>query len=102
MDFPSVLRVVLALAAVAGGMLALAYAMRRAGLVERLKGGAGGRLQIVDSLALDARRRAVLIACDGVEHLVILGPTGETVVAAAPTVDGAAPALRAVNTNAAA
>lgn len=38
------------------------------------------RLKIVEILALDARRRAVLLVRDNVEHLVILGPAGETVV----------------------
>ncbi len=38
------------------------------------------RLKIVDVLQLDARRRAVLIKRDETEHLVILGPNGETVV----------------------
>lgn len=38
------------------------------------------RLKIVESLALDARRRAVILRRDNREHLVILGPTGETVI----------------------
>lgn len=38
------------------------------------------RLKVVESLAIDSRRRAVLIQRDDTQHLVILGPTGETVV----------------------
>lgn len=38
------------------------------------------RLNIVETLPLDARRRLVLLRRDGVEHLVILGPSGETVI----------------------
>lgn len=38
------------------------------------------RLQVMEMTALDARRRLVLIRRDDREHLVILGPTGETVV----------------------
>lgn len=38
------------------------------------------RLKIVEVLPLDARRKAMLIARDDTEHLVILGPTGETVI----------------------
>ncbi len=38
------------------------------------------RLKIVEILPLDARRRAILLRRDDTEHLVILGPTGETVV----------------------
>jgi flagellar protein FliO/FliZ len=38
------------------------------------------RLKVVEILPLDARRRAVLLRRDDKEHLVILGPSGETVV----------------------
>jgi flagellar protein FliO/FliZ len=38
------------------------------------------RLKILEILPLDARRRAVLIARDDQEHLVILGAGSETVV----------------------
>ncbi len=38
------------------------------------------RIKIVETLPLDARRKAVLIRRDDVDHLVILGPSGETVV----------------------
>lgn len=40
------------------------------------------RLRIIEALPLDPRRKAVLLSRDGVEHLVILGPAGETVVEA--------------------
>lgn len=39
------------------------------------------RLNVVETLAIDARRRAVILSCDGREHLVILGANSETVVA---------------------
>ncbi len=42
--------------------------------------GAKRRLKIVETLPVGARHRAVLIKRDHVEHLVILGPTGDTVV----------------------
>ena len=38
------------------------------------------RLKIVETLSLDTRRRAIILQRDNVQHLVILGPTGETVV----------------------
>lgn len=38
------------------------------------------RLRIVESIMLDTRHRAVLLQRDDKEHLVILSPTGETVV----------------------
>ncbi len=40
------------------------------------------RLKIIEILPLDARRKAVLLRRDDTEHLVIFGPTGETVVEA--------------------
>ena len=42
--------------------------------------GAKRRLKIVEILPLDARRRLVLLRRDSVEHLVILGTDGETVI----------------------
>lgn len=38
------------------------------------------RLRVVESQALDARRRLVLLECDDKQHLVILGANGETVI----------------------
>jgi len=56
-------------------------------VLKRLNLGAAGmlpadkrRLKVLEILPLDARRKAVLLSRDGAEHLVILGPTGETVV----------------------
>lgn len=42
--------------------------------------GTRRRLRMREMLALDGRRRLVLIQRDDREHLVILGPNGETVV----------------------
>lgn len=61
-----------------------------AGLLARRLGYGGAtaaagrrrRLALVETLPLDPRRRAAILRCDGREHLIILGPTGETVVAA--------------------
>ena len=38
------------------------------------------RLKVSEMLSIDARRRLVLIQRDDREHLVILGPNGETVI----------------------
>jgi flagellar protein FliO/FliZ len=38
------------------------------------------RLRIVESIAIDSRRRAILLRRDDKEHLVILGHSSETVV----------------------
>ncbi len=79
MDIP---RLIAALTFVLALMGLLAFALRRYGT------GSGvlmlapktRRLKILESLPLDSRRRAVLIARDKKQHLVILGPNGETVI----------------------
>jgi flagellar protein FliO/FliZ len=45
-----------------------------------LFGKPGGRLKVVEVTAIDTRRRLVLVRRDGVEHLLLLGANGETVV----------------------
>ncbi|MBC7768320.1 MAG: flagellar biosynthetic protein FliO [Phycisphaerales bacterium] len=47
-----------------------------------LQGGASAprRLKLSESLMLDPRRRLVLVRCDGREHLILLGPSGDIVV----------------------
>ena len=73
-------RIFFALLAVLGMIGALAIAAKRYGLAQKLQGRAEKRLRLVETLALDQRRRAAIIACDGREHLVILDPSGVTVV----------------------
>ncbi|MBL3677575.1 MAG: FliO/MopB family protein [Alphaproteobacteria bacterium] len=79
MLWEEVLRAAGALALVLGLMGLAALAARRWGLAGP-QTPADARLSITASLPLDARRRAVLLKRDGVEHLVILGPGGETIV----------------------
>lgn len=67
----------LVLALMGGLTLVLRRVNARTGL--QMPGGKR-RLKIVEIMNIDPRRRLVLIRRDGVEHLVILGPTGETVV----------------------
>lgn len=80
-ELPQIVRLLLALAFVVALMGGLALLLKRLGL-----GGAPDvkptkrRLKIIESLALDARRRALLIQRDDKQHLVILGPNNETVV----------------------
>lgn len=83
MEGPEILRVAFGFVAVLGMIAAAAYAARKAGLAS-LPGAAGKkrRLAVSEMLPLDARRRLALIRCDDAEYLVILGPSGETLVAA--------------------
>ena len=75
------IRFLAALILVVGMMLGLGLIMRR---VQHGKGmgglGSKRRLRITEILPLDSRHRAILLRRDDREHLVILGPTGETVV----------------------
>lgn len=76
-----IIRMIAALVFVLGLMMGLNLIMRRVNARTGLHvPGQKRRLKIVESLTLDARRRLVLIRRDDREHLVILGPAGETVV----------------------
>lgn len=77
-----ILRMVLGLAAVIGMIGLAALAVRKAGLAS-FTGIAGKkrRLSLSEMLPLDARRRLALIRCDDREYLVVLGPSGETLIA---------------------
>ncbi|MCB1783234.1 MAG: flagellar biosynthetic protein FliO [Alphaproteobacteria bacterium] len=61
----------------------LALALKKLGLTsaQNIKQGEKRRLKIIESLPLDARRRAVILRCDDAEHLLILNANGETLVA---------------------
>lgn len=58
-----------------------AYVFKRLGLGGTVSTTANRkRLAVSEVMPLDSRRRAVLLKRDDKEHLVILGPSGETVV----------------------
>lgn len=69
----------LALAAVLGLILLIARALRGTGLMPRT-GAGGGRLGLVQVLALDPRRRLHLVRCDGRELLLLTGGTNDQVI----------------------
>lgn len=77
MDFGLYLRFLLALALVLALILALAWVVRRFGPGARLlpNPGRARRLSIVEATTVDARRRLVLLRRDGMEYLVLLGPS---------------------------
>ena len=81
-DLPQILRLVFALAFVLALMGGLALLLKRLGLSGTLPSVATDkrRLKIIEALPLDARRRLVLLQRDNSQHLVILGPNGETIV----------------------
>ncbi len=65
------------LAALAAVVL-LAWALGQWARRRGLAAPAAGRLSVAAACAVDARRRAVLIRCDGREALVLTGPAGDT------------------------
>ena len=66
---------------VIAAMLGLAWVLKRAGLAGHvLKVGQKRRLQVVESMPVDHRRRLMLVRRDDREHLILLGPDHATVV----------------------
>lgn len=68
-----------ALAALAA-VLALAWGLAALARRRGLGAPAGGRLGVVAACAVDARRRLVILRCDGREALVLLSPQGDTML----------------------
>ena len=91
----SYLKFVLALAFVLALILFLSAAAKRFGFGNRgpIKRGAGKRLEIVESLPIDAKRRLLLVRRDAEEHLIMVGTNGEQVIETGitppPTADNA-------------
>ncbi|MBE9606382.1 hypothetical protein IAI18_16080 [Acetobacteraceae bacterium H6797] len=69
------LMVPLALAGVVAALLLLARAVRGLGLAPNAP-KAGRRLAVQEVLPIDAKRRAVLLRCDGREVLILTGAAG--------------------------
>lgn len=86
MDTSLYLQAVLVLAIIVGLILLTAALLRRFGGPGALSGLRSGRrprrLNVVETLALDARRRLVLVRHDDREHLLLLGPGDDMVVEA--------------------
>ena len=84
-DGLSLLRVVLAFAVVFGLLGALGFGLRyinERGVKLPGKLGRAKRLEMVESLTLDVRRRLVIVRCDEREHLLLLGINQDIVVSA--------------------
>lgn len=73
-------RFIAALVFVLALMVGLSAIMKRVHAGGALTAGRKRRLQIVEILPLDGRRRAVILRRDDREHLVILGTNSETVI----------------------
>lgn len=74
---------VVAIVAVAVALLLLFFAsriLRNRGIVGRMPHGSGPRLAVLDSTAVDANRRLVLVRRDDVEHLILIGGPSDLVI----------------------
>lgn len=82
MDWANIAQFFFALIFVVSLMVLLAWAIRKSGWggVAPLSNDRKKRLSISEYIPLDSRRKLVLIRRDNIEHLVITGPQGETVV----------------------
>ena len=83
MDVIDFARYLGALALVLGLVGAAGLAARRFGLSNIVKPAATRRLAVVETLALGPRQRLVIVRRDSVEHLLLCGPDGTTVVESA-------------------
>lgn len=79
-DGSQFLRFIFALVFVLGLMGGLYLVLRRIQNQGPLKSLRARRLSVSEVLPLDAKHRAILLRRDDTEHLVILGPNGETVI----------------------
>lgn len=80
MESDTYLRFVLVLILVIGLILLLSWVLRRFGFGNVIRPGARRRLHVVETAAAGPRHRLLLIRRDEVEHLLLLGPTGDLLV----------------------
>ena len=82
MDITTYFKAFLGLAIVIGLIMGFAYAMKRMGFGDALRGPLGRkrRLATVEAVMLDSRHKAVLVRRDDVEHLVLVGPNTSQVI----------------------
>jgi len=81
MGWTDIIQITFALLAVLGLIGLCAIGARKAGLTAMSSNfSQKRRLALVETLALDARRRVAIIKCDDTEHLIVLGANGETII----------------------
>ena len=82
MDILDFIRYILAFIFVIGLMFGLSWIARRfmPGAIPLSEANRKKRLGLVEMMALDGKRRLVLIKRDNVEHLLLLGQNSETVI----------------------
>lgn len=84
MDAFSALRAIAALMLVLGLVLGLGWALRRYGGSLGVAPRPRSDLSVIETRALDARRRLSVVRWGGEDHLLCLGPSGDTLIARRP------------------
>lgn len=80
-DGTMLLKFISAFAFVLALMFLLSWVLKRMGLAgHSMLPGGKRRLKVIEHLPIDHRRRLVLVCRDDQEHLLVLSPSGETVV----------------------
>ena len=79
-------RAFFALVMVLGLIAAAAYGARRLGMLQTPVAGGKRRMNIVESLFLDPRRRVVIVRVDDQDHVLLLSPFGDRAIAAKPAI----------------
>lgn len=82
MEFSVYLRFLLALVFVLGLIGLIAWAARRFGLLRGTVRPRNGqrRIEVIETAAIDSKRRLMLVRRDGTEHLLLLGINGDLVI----------------------
>jgi flagellar protein FliO/FliZ len=98
MNFDTYFRFLIALVFVLALIGLIAWIARRFGFgrVAARPRGAARRIEIIETAAIDAKRRLVLLRRDRTEHLVLLGASSELLIESgiAAGASSAAPAVR--------
>jgi len=81
MQLLEVFRIICALLIVLGMIGTCALLAKRFGVSGQVRlNNKRKRLQVVETISLDNKRRLAIIRCDAREHLIVLNPAGETVI----------------------
>lgn len=92
MTLDDLVRFSLALAFVLALMALLSFLLKRfGGQGLGIKTGPQQRLHIIETRMIDARHRLVLVRLDTQEHLIVVGPQGQTTITSQPAPLEAAP-----------
>ena len=83
MDMANYIRTVAALVLVLGMIVGVLWLLRRFGVPGMVpRQPANRRLGVIETIAVDSRRRLVLVRRDDREHLLLLGTAGDVLVEA--------------------